>query len=388
MAAIKEIPPILTGTTQEQIVQLREYLIRNMDNDKGCQASVYFTQAVEQIQQTITELKVVATPNLQDDKVVTPTTAQQIVEPSSGYDGMSVVTVEPAPTEVLTVTPSGSTQTFTPSGDNVGFSPVTVLPAPTETLEVTPSGAAQSFTPSAGKVGFSQVTVQAASGEMEEKTVTPGTAAFEVTPSAGKLGLSKVTVNATPLDQPRTIMPSVSDQRIVPGTGNIGISELTVAGDADLVAGNIRKNVQIFGVTGSYEGATSNENGLHYAEADNTAGGKTVDITTTQLGYGMTHTTTQDSGGGDIETFNGYEIGEAAGSLIVCELSTAINRVVAKYGTESETALISNHVAYINIPYPFTSGTVTIIAYVDSQQVTSGSVTISGIDKYSCPLTV
>ena len=33
------------------------------------------------------------------------------------------------------------------------------------------------------------------------------------------------------------------------------MAQVVVAGDADLVAGNIKKNVEIFGVTGTYEGS-------------------------------------------------------------------------------------------------------------------------------------
>ena len=48
-----------------------------------------------------------------------------------------------------------------------------------------------------------------------------------------------------------TITPSTSAQTAI-ATGTYAIGDVTVAGDADLVAGNIKSGVNIFGVTGSY----------------------------------------------------------------------------------------------------------------------------------------
>lgn len=50
------------------------------------------------------------------------------------------------------------------------------------------------------------------------------------------------------------VTPSASGQEFNPPAGYDGFSKVTVAGDADLVAGNIKNGVEIFGVTGSYVG--------------------------------------------------------------------------------------------------------------------------------------
>ena len=47
------------------------------------------------------------------------------------------------------------------------------------------------------------------------------------------------------------VMPTTSDQTIDTTTNN----SIKVKGDADLVASNIKKDVEIFGITGSYEGS-------------------------------------------------------------------------------------------------------------------------------------
>ena len=128
---------------------------------------------------------------------------------------------------------------------------------------------------------------------LQEKTVTPKTSAQSVTPDSGYDGLSKVTVNAMPTATQATPSISVSSSGLItasatqtegyvaagtksatkqlttqaattytPGTSNQTISEgtycsgaQTIKGDANLVAGNIKSGVSIFGVAGSYEGS-------------------------------------------------------------------------------------------------------------------------------------
>lgn len=68
-----------------------------------------------------------------------------------------------------------------------------------------------------------------------------------------------------------TITPSTSNQTIASGTYLTGTQ--TIAGDADLVAGNIKSGVNIFGVTGTYSGLnTSDAN----ASASDINSGKTA----------------------------------------------------------------------------------------------------------------
>ena len=54
--------------------------------------------------------------------------------------------------------------------------------------------------------------------------------------------------------QTKTVTPGASQQVVQPDSGYDGLLAVTVNGDADLVATNIKNGVEIFGVTGTYDG--------------------------------------------------------------------------------------------------------------------------------------
>lgn len=89
---------------------------------------------------------------------------------------------------------------------------------------------------------------------LQAKTVSPSTSAQTVSPDTGYNGLSRVTVNAiSPTKAAQTYTPGTANQTIASGRWLTGAQ--TIKGDANLVAGNIKKDVSIFGVTGTYEGS-------------------------------------------------------------------------------------------------------------------------------------
>lgn len=82
---------------------------------------------------------IIVVPTL-EEKSVTASTSQQVVEPSTGNCGLKKVTVNPTPTETADVTPSKGKQTVMPTNGK-HFSSVVVEPIPDD--YVIPSGTQQ-----------------------------------------------------------------------------------------------------------------------------------------------------------------------------------------------------------------------------------------------------
>lgn len=88
---------------------------------------------------------------------------------------------------------------------------------------------------------------------LQTKTVSPTTAMNIVRPDSGYDGLASVTVNPiVPTKGAETYTPTTADQTIPSGRWLAG--NQTIKGDANLLPANIKKNVSIFSVVGTYEG--------------------------------------------------------------------------------------------------------------------------------------
>lgn len=98
----------------------------------------------------------------------------------------------------------------------------------------------------------------------QAKTVTPNESQQVVSPDEGYAGLKSVTVNAISKTYVGSGITKKAAATYTPGTSNqtIGANQYlsgaqTIKGDSNLVAGNIRSGVSIFGVTGMVVAASS-----------------------------------------------------------------------------------------------------------------------------------
>ena len=153
------------------------------------------------------------TPTLQS-KTVSPSTSQQTITPDSGYDGLSQVTVN--------AMPSGSAST-----------PATTITA-NPTISVSASGL---------------ITASVSKTQGVTPTVSAG---YVASGTSGTITVNGSNTNQLTTKSSQTYTPTTNDQTIASGQYLTGVQ--IIKGDANLLAENIKKDVVIFGITGTYEG--------------------------------------------------------------------------------------------------------------------------------------
>ena len=275
-------------------------------------------------------------PNFQTiTKTYTPTTSQQTetVTYSSSYNGLQEVDI------TVNAMPSGTAGTPTASKGTVSNHSVSVTPSVTNTTgyitggtktgtavsvsaselvsgtySVTSSGTKDVTNYASASVPAGSVTAPSTiSGS--SATVSTGTNTLTLsksvsnTPnvttagyiSSGTAGDSSVSLTANVTTKAAaTITPGTSNQTIASGTYLTGTQ--TISGDANLVAGNIKKDTSIFGVTGTYEGSGGGGGTIQVATATKTLSSASSSIQFTGLSgeptsFVVTSSSDQTTGG-------------------------------------------------------------------------------------------
>lgn len=198
-------------------------------------------------------------------KTVTPSENTQTVNPDSSYDALSSVTVEAiSNTYIGSSVTKKSAATYTPGTSNQSIASGQYLSG-AQTIKGDSNLIASNI-----KKGVTIFNVTGSYNEatggptLQSKAVSPSESTQTVSPDSGYDGLSKVTVNAisstyigsdVTKKSAATYIPKTTDQSIASGQYLSGTQ--TIKGDANLVAGNIKSGVNIFGVTGTYAGGGS-----------------------------------------------------------------------------------------------------------------------------------
>lgn len=201
-------------------------------------------------------------------KTVTPSENTQTVNPDSSYDALSSVTVEAiSNTYIGSSVTKKSAATYTPGTSDQSIASGQYLNG-TQTIKGDSNLTAANIKSGVKIFNVTGSYAGSSSGgntpNLQTKTVTPSESTQTVSSDSGYDGLSKVTVNAisstyigsdVTKKSAATYIPKTTNQSIASGQYLSGTQ--TIKGDANLVAGNIKSGVSIFGVTGTYAGGGS-----------------------------------------------------------------------------------------------------------------------------------
>lgn len=246
--------------------------------------------AVNSIEGEVNNTTTTADITLQE-KIVIPSTSQQNIVFDNGYDGLSKVTVNAVNSSIDPDIKASNIKTGVNILGVTGTLKEYVEPKLQE-KSVSPSTSSQSVTPDSSYDGLSKVTINAVTNSIDSNiqasnikngvsilgvtgTLEQGTTedlSAELTAQSTLLTNQVVTIDDIKLAlqnktagsgeeiilQEKTITPSTSQQNVIADTGYNGLSKVVVnavtsAIDSDIKASNIKKGVNILGVTGTLE---------------------------------------------------------------------------------------------------------------------------------------
>lgn len=254
--------------------------------------------------------------------------------PDSSYNGITSITVTPT-NQAKTITATTSQQTIAVPNGYSGFGTLTVSAV---TSSIDSNITAANIKSGVTILGVSGTCTQLV-GETRSVSIT-STSGNTFTPSSGKNGITSITV--TPTNKAITVTPTTSSQSItVPsgysGHGTITVNAVTNSIDSNITAGNIKKNVTILGVTGTYEPSLDTlsitENGT-YDVPEGTDGYSSVTVNVPDNMDSMINGTLQEIES-DVTTVRDY----AFYYLVGLECVTLNNATYIGYGAFTNTGL-------------------------------------------------
>lgn len=274
-------------------------------------------------------------------KTVSPGESVQTVKADNGYDGLSQVTVNAvSKTYVGSGVTKKSAATYTPGTSNQSIASGQYLNG-TQTIKGDSNLIAANIKSGVKIFNVTGSYAGSSSGggtpSLQTKTVTPSESTQTVSPDSGYDGLSSVTVNAVSKTYvgsgvtkkaAATYTPKTSDQSIAASQYLSGAQ--TIKGDVNLVAGNIKSGVSIFGVTGTYAGSGSSG-----GSGNNNVEAYAVTSTSPSVSFKTTSGTIKIWGYGTISSSSGW--GGSSTSLIAFDGDKYYKSAV--YGSPSSTSL-------------------------------------------------
>lgn len=265
--------------------------------------------------------EVIVEPYNTEYKTVSPTQSYIYVRPSEGYDALTEVTVRPVTSDIdINIQPENIKKDITILGVTGTFEEGEVDPILQE-LIIAPTTEEQIITPSEGVDGFSKVNINAVTSSidanitprnikrgvnilgvegnyvienLQDKVANPTTSTQVITFDDGYEGLGNVTItpvtstidtnivaeniregvtilgvtgtledDVVEIEPTRTVVPQTNAQIITPNEGYDALSQVNIEGvtasiDPNILAENIKKNIEILGVKGTLESQSYN----------------------------------------------------------------------------------------------------------------------------------